>query len=128
MQADIHGPQRKILTAEVRPARAAHGTSGIALKDGRTLPFVVIREWSAPEGYYAEQWFLVDPDTQEVLYEGPVEQALIWGLQSRTERRTEVTRQIPLEPGIYQVVFALGGLRGGDVDVQAAEAPAEEAA
>ena len=128
MQADVNGPQRKILTAYVRPARAAHGTSGIALKDGRTLPFVVVREWSAPAGYYSEQWFLVDPVTQEVLYEGPVEEALIWGLQSRTERRTEVEHQIPLEPGSYQIVFALGGLRGGDIEVEAAEAPAEEAA
>ena len=128
MQADVNGPQRKILTAQVRPAKAAHGPLGIALKDGRTLPFVVTREWSAPAGYYSEQWFLVDPATQEVLFEGPVEEALIWGLQSRTERRTEVEHQIPLEPGTYQIVFALGGLRGGDVEVQAAEAPAEEAA
>ena len=128
MQADIHGSQRKILSAYVRPARAAHGASGIALKDGRTLPFTVVREWSAPEGYYPEQWFLVDPATQEVLFEGPVEEALIWGLQARTERRTEVEDQIALAPGTYQIVFALGGLRGGDIEVEASEAPAEEAA
>lgn len=128
MQADVNGPQRKILTAQVRPVRATHGSSGIALRDGRTLPFVVIREWSAPAGYYSEQWFLVDPATQEVLFEGPVEEALIWGLQSRTERRTEIRHQIALEPGAYQIVFALGGLRGGDAEVVAADAPAEEAA
>ncbi|MDP9068169.1 MAG: hypothetical protein M3N53_07470 [Actinomycetota bacterium] len=127
MQADINGPQRKILSASVRPLKASHGTTGIAIRDGMTLPFVVTREWSAPEGYYAEQWFLVDPETSEVLFEGPLEERLIWGLQSRTECRDEVTEPVALAPGRYQIVFGLGGLRGGDVDVEAIEAPAEAA-
>ena len=128
MQADINGPQRKVLAATVRPAKADHGTDGIPLRHGKTLPFVVTREWSAPAGYYPEQWFLVKPDTGEVFYEGPVKEILVWGLQSRTEERDRVEGSFPLPPGPYQIVFALGGLKGGEVDVEAAEVPAEEAA
>jgi hypothetical protein len=129
MQADINGPQRKILVATVRPAKTAHGTSGIALRRGRTLPFVIYRQWSAPEGYYSEQWFLVVPDTKEVVHEGPVRrETLIWGLQSITELTDTVTASIELSPGTYRIVFALGGLLGGEVDVEVFEAPAEEAA
>jgi hypothetical protein len=129
MQADINGPQRKILVASVRPAKAAHGSSGIALRGGRTLPFVIYRQWSAPAGYYAEQWFLVVPDTKEVVYEGQVRrETLIWGLQAVTELTDTVTESIKLGPGTYKVVFALGGLLGGELDVEAFEAPAEAAA
>lgn len=128
MQADINGPQRKILMGGVRPLRAIHGSDGIAVRSGRSLPFVVTREWSAPEGYYLEQWFLVKPDTGEVFIEGPARQALIWGLQARTELNDEVAQGFPLEPGRYQIVFALGGLKGGEIDVDVVEVPAEEAA
>lgn len=128
MQADINGPQRKILSGHVRPLKAAHGLDGIAVRDGRSLPFVVAREWSAPAGYYVEQWFLVKPDTGEVFIEGPARQSLILGLQARTELVDEVVEPFLLEPGPYQVVFALGGLRGGELDVQVVQAPAEEAA
>jgi hypothetical protein len=129
MQADINGPQRKILVATVRPAKTAHGGSGIALRRGRTLPFVIYRQWSAPAGYYSEQWFLVVPDTKEVVHEGPVRrETLIWGLQSVTELTDTVTAPIELEPGTYRIVFALGSLMGGEVDIDVFEAPAEEAA
>lgn len=128
MQADINGPQRKILTAAVRPVKAVHGTAGIPLRDGRTLPFVVVREWSAPAGYYPEQWFIVKPDTGEVFIEGPVKETLVWGLQSRTETSDEVSAGHELPPGTYSVVFSLGGLKGGEIEIEAAEAPAEEAA
>ena len=128
MQADINGPQRKILAANVRPAKAAHGTAGIALRNGRSLPFVVTREWSAPAGYYPEQWFLVNPETREVFVEGPVKQALVWGLQSRTELMDEIDEVFDLPAGTYQLVFSLGGLKGGEIDVEVVEAPAEEAA
>ncbi len=128
MQADINGPQRKILSASVRPAKAAHGSEGIAVRDGRSLPFIVTREWSAPAGYYSEQWFLVKPDSGEVMFEGPAVTRLVWGLQSRSEFVDTIETPIPLEPGSYQVVFALDRLRGGDLDVTAVEAPAEEAA
>ena len=128
MQADINGPQRKILSARTRPLKATHGLDGIAVRNGHCLPFVVQREWSAPAGYYIEQWFLVKPDTGEVFIEGPAKEALIMGLQARTELTDEVTDVLPLEPGSYQLVFALGGLKGGEVDVQVVEAPAEEAA
>ncbi|MGH2817181.1 MAG: hypothetical protein ACRDJS_01825 [Actinomycetota bacterium] len=129
MLADISGAQRKILVATVRPAKTAHGSSGIALRRGRTLPFVIYRQWSAPAGYYAEQWFLVVPDTKEVVHEGPVRrETLIWGLQAVTELTDTVRESIRLEPGTYKLVFALGGLLGGELEVQVFEAPAEEAA
>ncbi|MEA2498923.1 MAG: hypothetical protein QOH26_1328, partial [Actinomycetota bacterium] len=61
MEADISGSQRKVLSPSVRPAKSLYGESGIPIKDGKTLPFVVTRSWSAPEGYYAERWFLINP-------------------------------------------------------------------
>lgn len=128
MEADINGPQRKVVASSVRPSKLAHGGDGIALRDGKTLPFRVTRSWSAPAGYYPEQWFLVDPNTREVLYESHSVTRLVWGLQSLTEVTDEVPEPVALQPGTYLVVFALGGLKGGEVGVEAREAPQEEAA
>jgi hypothetical protein len=123
--ADIAGHQRKVVMSDVRPARAAFGGSGIALRNGRTLPFVVTRAWNAPAGNYSERWYLVDPATREVLFEGPEHFSSIWGLLSWTELSDEVAEPIPLPPGTYLVVFALGGVQGGEIEVEAAEGPAE---
>jgi hypothetical protein len=128
VEAEINGPQRKVITSRVFPARAAHGDSGIALRSGRSLPFVVEREWSAPAGHYVEAWYLVHPETREVLHEGPQREISVWGLQSLTEYRDEVKEPVRLQPGKYLVVFSLGGLMGGQLEVEAGEAPAEEAA
>ena len=128
MEADINGPQRKIVASRIRPVKVSHGTEGIALRDGKTLPFRVTRSWSAPAGHYPEQWFLVHPQTKEVLLEGRAVTRLVWGLQSLTEFTDEVTTPIDLQPGPYLLVFALGGLKGGEVEVEAREAPASEAA
>jgi hypothetical protein len=128
MEADLTGPQRKIITAEIKPRRRAHGAAGIPLRAGQTLPFVVTRAWSAPAGHYTEQWFVVHPDTREVLFESPQRETLIWGLQSPTELSDEVQSPFALTPGHYLVVFALGGVWGGQVETDATEIPAEEAA
>lgn len=128
MEADIKGPQRKITVAAARPLRRAHGEEGIKLRSGKTLPFTVLRGWSAPAGYYHEQWWLIHPETKEILYESASRQVLIWGLQAPTELVDEVRASIPLQPGIYHLVFSLGGLKGAEVEVEAAELPVEEAA
>ena len=128
MEADINGPQRKVLMSRVRPARALHGTDGIALRDGKTLPFEVYRAWSAPAGHYPEQWFLVNPKTKEVLYESKAPIRSMFGLQAPTEVTDVVEEPLELAAGTYQIVFALGGLKGGELDVTVAEAPAESAA
>lgn len=122
MEAQITGTQRKVMSSSVRPVKVSHGTSGIPLRGGRTLPFRVERSWSAPAGMYPEQWFLVRPDTREVLYEGPPVERAIWGLQGLTDVVDEVTEPIALQPGPYAVVFSLGGQMGGQIDVEAAEA------
>ena len=127
MEADVSGPQRKVKVSWARPAKAVHGTEGITVRDGRTLPFVVHREWLAPAGTYQEQWFLIDPETREVLYEGKVSQRAIRGLQALTACEDVVTEPLALTPGSYRLVFALGGLQGGEMDVAVAEAPAEAA-
>ena len=127
-EADISGTQRKLLFGDVAPLKAADGDSGIALKDDRTLPFVVSRTWSAPAGHYNEQWFLVDPETREVLFEGPARTTQILGLQAPTDLSDEIRVSFGLTPGTYLVVFALGGIMGGQIEVDAAEGPAEEAA
>jgi hypothetical protein len=128
VEAELDGLQRKVVTSRVFPAKTAHGDEGIALRNGRSLPFVVEREWSAPAGHYIEGWYLVHPETREVLYEGPQRDVLVWGLQSLTEYRDEVTEPLRLQPGKYLVVFSLGGIMGGQLEVEAAEVPAEEAA
>lgn len=127
MEADISGTQRKILTSSVRPARANQGDQGIPLQDGKSLPFVVERGWSAPAGTYPEAFYLVDPKTGEVLYESSVREEAIWGLQALTHLRDEITDHITLKPGQYQIVFSLGGFRGGELEVEAFEV-ADEAA
>jgi hypothetical protein len=127
MEADISGHQRKVMRSSVRPARSAHGAAGIAVRAGRTLPFVVARGWNAPEGYYQEAFFIVAPDTGEVYYAAPPEIRLIWGLQSITDISTEVAEPIDLPPGPYKVVFALGGMKGGEADIEAFEIDARAA-
>lgn len=112
----------------VAPTRAALGDRGIALRSGRSLPFRVARAWNAPAGYYREAWYLVHPETREVLFEGPSRQVRIWGLQSWEEFSDVVDAGFALEPGTYLVVFGLGGLLGGQIEVEAWEAPQEEAA
>ena len=128
MEADIAGAQRKVVTSAVRPRRAQHGDTGIPLRDGHTLPFVVERSWSAPAGVYVEQFFLVEPETREVLYGSEARETFIWGLQGLTELSDVVREELPLRPGTYRVVFALGGLMGGELYVEAAEVPVEDAA
>lgn len=108
--------------------RTTYGDSGIRVRNGRTLPFTVSREWSAPAGHYAETWYLVHPETREVYFEGPVHTARVVGLQSMTVFTDEITEPIPLQPGTYQLVFALDGQQGGQIDVQVTELTAEEAA
>ena len=123
MEAQITGTQRKVMASSVRPVKLSHGTSGISLEGGRTLPFRVERQWSAPAGRYPEGWYLVRPDSREVLYEGPSVERSIWGLQGLTRVVDEVADSFALDPGKYAIVFALGGQMGGQIEVEAAEAP-----
>ena len=116
--ADIAGNQRKVLRSGARPARSIHGASGIPVKDGKTLPFVVSRGWNAPAGYYPEAFYLVAVDTGEVYYEGPSVVRLIWGLPSITDIESTVDEPIELSPGTYTLVFALGGIKGGEATVE----------
>lgn len=127
-QADIDGPQRKILRTEVRPVRPGHGATGIPVRAGRALPFIVSRGWNAPSGYYTETWYIVHPETREVLFEGPSEIRLIRGLPAITDVVDEVREGFALEPGAYKIFFVLDGELGPEIDVQAIEVPAEEAA
>ena len=128
MEANIDGHQRKVLRSEVRPTKSDHGASGIPLRNGRSLPFRVNRGWNAPAGNYPETWYLVAPDTNEVLYEGPVVFVQVWGLQSITDLTDEVTEPIRLAPGTYKIVWSLGGVLGGELEVEARELPSEAAA
>ncbi|MGH2786654.1 MAG: hypothetical protein ACRDJV_01930 [Actinomycetota bacterium] len=126
--ADIDGHQRKIVSGSVRPVRAEHGGAGIPLQRDKTLPFVVTRAWNAPAGSYVEAWYLIDPDTREVLFEGPSRRASIWGLQSWEEFTDTVDEAVRLGPGRYEIVFALSGLLGGRLEVEAVEVPAAASA
>ena len=127
MEAQIEGTQRKIFDAAVRPLRGG-GSDGIVLRGGATQPFRVARSWSAPAGSYSEAWYLVKPDTREVFLEGPEREVQIWGLQGLTEVVDEVRAPVALDPGRYAIVFALGGVKGGEIEVEVTEAPGEQAA
>lgn len=120
--ADIEGHQRKVIRSAVKPARSGLGMEGIALRDGQTLPFKVSRGWNAPAGYYPEGWYLVVPDSGEVLASSDMGVTLIWGLASVTDVEDHVTEPIALMPGKYLMVFALGGIKGGELEVEAFEA------
>ena len=120
-EADIGGHQRKVISATIAPARRSDGVSGIALSGGLTRPFRVTRLWSAPAGHYPERWYLVDPETREVLHEGRERLVLMSGLQAPTEVVDEVAEPIELQPGTYKLFFALGGIAGGAVEVEAFE-------
>lgn len=122
MEADIAGYQRKVVRSAIRPARSQYGTEGIPVRDGKTLPFRVSRGWNAPAGYYPEAFYIVTPGTGEVYYASPQVLRLIWGLPSVTDVDTEVTDPIELPPGTYTVVFALGGIKGGEASVEAFDA------
>jgi hypothetical protein len=128
VEAEIEGAQRKVMGAAIAPLKRSLGPSGVFIKEGHSLPFVLRREWSAPAGHQLETWYLVVPSTREVVYEGPKRDVSIWGLQSLTEVVDEVPQSIPLEPGTYEIVFSLGGVMGGKLEFEAVEAPAEEAA
>lgn len=121
MEADVAGNQRKIMRSRVRPAKSAHGIEGIAVRDGKSLPFTVSRGWNAPAGYYPEAFYIVDPKSGEVYYESPSEVRLIWGLPSVTDVDSEVAEPVALPAGTYQIVFALGGIKGGDAMIEVFE-------
>lgn len=91
------------------------------------MPFVVDRGWSAPLGEYAERFYIIDLKSREVLFEGPERIELIRGLQAVTEFQDEIATPVQLQPGSYGLVFALGGMLGGEETVEAFEV-AEEAA
>lgn len=74
-----------------------------------------------------ERFYLIDPQTREVLFEGPERQTLVLGLQARTEIVDEVREPVELEPGSYEIVFALGGILGGTLPAEAVAA-SEQAA
>ena len=121
--ADIKGPQRRVLATEVRPVKPSQGDAGIPLSGERTLPFTVWRQWIAPAGHYAERFYIVDKDSREIIWEGPERRQTTWGLQGATEEKTTVDDSIRLKAGNYLLVFALGGVSGGEFDVDAFEVP-----
>jgi hypothetical protein len=84
----------------------------------------VWRQWIAPAGHYAERFYIVDKDSREIIWEGPQRHQTTWGLQGATEETTTIDDSFPLEQGSYLVVFALGGVSGGEFDVDAFEVPA----
>jgi hypothetical protein len=126
--ADIAGPQRKVIAHDIRPLKPSQGESGIPLSRGRTLPFVVERQWSAPAGHYNERFFIVDPRTREVLYESPGTIIRLMGLQAPTALRSVVEEPVPLMPGKYLVFWATDDLEGGTSEVEAAEVESATAA
>lgn len=127
MLADISGLQRKVVRSSIRPAKSVYGTAGIAVRDGKSLPFVVSRGWNAPAGNYPEAFYIVAPETGEVYYESPTRVRLIWGLPSVTDVETEVDAPVELAPGTYTIVFALGGIKGGETEVEVFESDTKAA-
>lgn len=119
--------QRKVVDHSVTPASRREGDAGIPIKNGRTRAFVVERSWSAPLGVYPESFYLIDPESREVLFEGRTVERDLLGLQAMTVVTERVDDPIDLEPGKYAIVFALGGVMGGEFPVEAFEV-SEEAA
>jgi hypothetical protein len=127
MEAEIRGHQRKVVDERVIPIKMAHGPTGIPTKNGRTLPFRVRRQWSAPAGHYVEQWYIVDPKSREVVFEAPAREVHMLGLQALTTLTDEISDNIALKAGPYLIVYALNGISGGEFEVEAVEVAAEAA-
>jgi hypothetical protein len=62
-----------------------------------------------------------------LLYEGPERRIRIWGLQSYSAFTDDVSESFALTPGDYLLVLALDRVKGGEVEIQAVEAPSEAA-
>lgn len=99
---------------------------GIALKEQRTLPFVVERSWAGPAGYYVEQWSL-RRGMKQIVHQSPARYVRVRGIQSVTTEIDRVSEPIELEPGIYTLVLVLNGVFLGSVEVEA-RAPTDAAA
>lgn len=127
MEAELRGHQRKVVDARIVPVKMAHGPLGIPTRNGRTLPFRVKRQWSAPAGHYIEQLYIVDPKTREVLFEAPPREVRLLGLQALTALTDDVTDSFSLKSGPYLVVYALDGISGGEFDVETIDVAAEAA-
>lgn len=96
---------------------------GIPVVDGRTQPFRVTRLWSGPAGHYTEAWS-IRKGFHEVLYEHPLKDIHVRGMQSVTEIVDRVEQPPALEEGTYLLVFVVEGLFMGSVDIEVRAVPA----
>lgn len=107
----------ELIRARVAPAEAPF-EQGIKLIDGKTAPFIVERGWSGPGGNYTEQWS-IRRGGREVLYKSEEKLIFVRGIQSITAYKDQVDEPIELSPGDYNLVFIVGGMFMGSVEITA---------
>ncbi len=101
--------------ARVAPLDAPYA-AGISTSQGKTLPFIVERQWAGPAGHYNEQWSI--RQGAQVVYESEVVLRFVRGFQSVSAFRDIITEPIPIAPGTYSLVFIMEGRFMGAVDIE----------
>lgn len=90
---------------------------GITISEGRTLPFLVERQWSGPAGNYWETWS-IRRGGREILYASKPQLIRTSGMQSVREFVDRVTEPIEIDPGKYHLVFVIEGLFMGSTEIE----------
>ncbi|MCA1840584.1 MAG: hypothetical protein ABR507_09215 [Actinomycetota bacterium] len=111
-----HVHQIDLVSAKVNPADRPFDEE-IATIGGKAKPFYVTRSWSGPSGHYNEQWS-IRRGGREIVFNGPMQQISVRGMQSATEWRDRFDGELAIEPGIYQLVFVVERHFMGSVDIQ----------
>lgn len=94
---------------------------GIAIAEGKTLPFLMERSWSGPAGNYVEQWS-IRRAMGEIIYQGEPKYVFVRGIQSATLHVDQVDEPFSMEPGTYRLVFVVEGFFMGAAEIQVAPA------
>jgi len=84
---------------------------------GRALPFVVVRQWKAPQGYVSESFELVAP-SGKTAYASEPRARYMPGQMDLTTIADPVTDAILEELGIYAASFLIDGELQGQVEFQ----------
>ncbi|MGI8426165.1 MAG: hypothetical protein ACR2FO_03785 [Actinomycetota bacterium] len=109
----------ELVEAHVAPAERPWAR-GLPVAGGTALPFVIERSWAGPAGYYWEQWS-IRRGGRDAIFTSEPKQIFIKGLQSVRTFTDRVEAPISIGPGTYNLVFIVGELFMGSVEIKVEE-------
>jgi len=109
----------ELVEAHVAPAERTY-ERGLQVVGGTAKPFLVERSWAGPAGYYWEQWS-IRRGGRDVIFTSEPKQIFVKGIQSLRVFTDRVDQAISIEPGKYNLVFIVGGLFMGSVEIEVSE-------